>query len=65
MKFARFTNLLGQDVWVSPAYVMMVAPPTAGMYPNLKSKTVIFLSGREQAVREEPLDVVRDLESVL
>ncbi len=61
-RFCQFTAPDGSDVWVVRAWVQIVREPIGGLDSD-QANTVILMSGRTQEVREQPLDVVRDLEA--
>ena len=56
MKFLKFTDPQGGEVWIGGQWVTEVATPTRGHFPAT-ARTVITIGANMQAVTE-PIDVV-------
>jgi hypothetical protein len=63
MKFQKFTDPSGGDVWIATQWVTKVTLPTRGQFP-VGANTVIAMGANQQAVREHLAQVMDMLEEV-
>ena len=63
MKFIKFTDPSGGDVWLVARWVTKVSAPTRGQFP-LSARAVISMGANNQAVTQSVEEIIRLLESI-